>query len=408
MNHQPARSDAPSSRPAPEVALAPSFVLRGAREALAAQGCRRSLPAAGGTLEDRLARFFAQNGGGPGLLVGALPYEATAPAHLYEPATLARPATPAATEAARHPPAPALGACRATPRPDVAGYRAAVAAALARMADEAHDPAGLRKIVLARALWLETEHPIDAAALLDRLARDPAVTAFRVPLPAAGADAAPRELVGATPELLLAKSGARVASHPLAGSARRRPDDPAADADAARALLASAKDRREHAAVAEAVLDELAPLCRTLGTPEGTTLFATASMWHLGTRIAGELKDPGLPSLVLAARLHPTPAVCGAPRAAAARAIAQLEPAPRGFYSGAVGWCDAAGDGRWWVAIRCAEIAGRTARLYAGAGIVPGSDPEAEAEETAAKFAALLDALGVDETGRLRAGEPLP
>ena len=118
-------------------------------------------------------------------------------------------------------------------------------------------------------------------------------------------------------------------------------------------------------------------------------------MWHLGTRIEGMLKDPEMPSVVLAALLHPTPAVCGVPMARANALIHDLEPVPRDFYAGAVGWCDARGDGAWYVAIRCAEIAGATARLYAGAGIVPGSDPMAEAAETGAKFGAFLAALGL-------------
>ncbi len=122
-------------------------------------------------------------------------------------------------------------------------------------------------------------------------------------------------------------------------------------------------------------------------------------MWHLGTRIEGELKDPEAlawtSSAALAALLHPTPAVCGTPRAPAADAIAALEPMPRGFYAGAVGWCDAAGDGDWHVALRCARVQGREARLFAGAGIVADSVPALEGAETRAKFNAMLNALGV-------------
>jgi isochorismate synthase len=98
--------------------------------------------------------------------------------------------------------------------------------------------------------------------------------------------------------------------------------------------------------------------------------------------------------------LHPTAAVCGQPREIAAAAIEQLESFERGFFTGAVGWCDSAGDGQWMVTIRCAEVHGNRARLYAGAGIVTGSDPEAEAAETSAKFQTLLRAMGIDETGR--------
>ncbi|HEY9216058.1 MAG TPA: chorismate-binding protein, partial [Ancylobacter sp.] len=207
---------------------------------------------------------------------------------------------------------------------------------------------------------------------------------------------------GATPELLIAKTGAAILSHPLAGSAQRL-RDASADRAAAEGLRASEKDNREHAEVVSAILDQLAPYCAELGAPEGTQLVPTASMWHLGTRIVGRLRDAGTPAVELASLLHPTPAVCGTPREAAAKAIAELEGYDRGFYAGAVGWCGASGDGVWHVAIRCAEIAGHEARLYAGAGIVRGSDPVAEGEETSAKFAALLRALGIDEDGH-----PLP
>jgi isochorismate synthase len=148
--------------------------------------------------------------------------------------------------------------------------------------------------------------------------------------------------------------------------------------------------------VVESILDTLTPYCADLSTPEGTGLRATASMWHLGTRIVGRLKDTSLSSAFFAALLHPTPAVCGLPRKLAHAQITELEPYDRDFYAGAVGWCDSAGDGRWYVSIRCAEIDGDEARLYAGAGIVPGSTPEGEVAETAAKFKAMLDAFGIE------------
>jgi isochorismate synthase len=194
------------------------------------------------------------------------------------------------------------------------------------------------------------------------------------------------------------KVDARVASNPLAGSARRRKD---ADADrrAAASLFGSEKDRREHATVVEWIADRLAPHCRRLRVPREPSLVSTQTMWHLGTRIEGELRDPTEPSLRLVADLHPTPAVCGLPGDLARTVIAELEPFDRGFFAGAVGWCDARGDGRWLLTLRCAELSGSTARLYAGAGIVPGSRPTQEAAETSAKFAAMLRAFGIDEEG---------
>ena len=126
-------------------------------------------------------------------------------------------------------------------------------------------------------------------------------------------------------------------------------------------------------------------------------------MLHLGTLITGELRDERVSALELACALHPTPAVCGTPTAPARELIGRVEGFERGFYAGMVGWTDASGDGEWAVAIRCAEVEGDRLRLYAGAGIVPGSQPGAELAETSAKFRTLLGALGV-ETGTEAAG----
>jgi isochorismate synthase len=116
-------------------------------------------------------------------------------------------------------------------------------------------------------------------------------------------------------------------------------------------------------------------------------------VWHLATPFAGRLHDPSVTALDLVAALHPTPAVCGTPREEAREALSQLEPIDRGCYAGPVGWVDANGDGEWAIALRCAEITGTTARLFAGAGIVADSVPEEELDETEAKFRALLDSL---------------
>jgi isochorismate synthase len=341
------------------------------------------------TLGARVAAFF-RDAGPDAVLAGALPFARQAADHLVQPRRISRAAASAADWATASAAAPMRWSL--THEPDAAGYAATVQRALNIMAAE-RGTERLTKIVLSRSLLARAERPIDLGALLRRLATDPAVTAFLVPLPADGGP--PRVLAGATPELLLAKQGGRVRSHPLAGSARRQADA-AADSAAAVALVRSDKDRREHAIVADFILDTLAPFCRRLSAPDGTTLFKTRSMWHLGTRIEGELKDEAVSSAELAALLHPTPAVCGLPRDKAARLIGEIEPHDRGFYAGAVGWCDGRGDGAWHVSIRCAEIAGNSARLYAGAGIVPGSDPWAEAAETGAKYGALLAALGIE------------
>lgn len=384
-----------------QAAFAPAlpFALVSDRETVVGKGCLGVVPAGPQPLGKRVGAYFAEHQDAR-LLVGALPYDHDGMAHLFQPAEVSRSAGRACFAAAFPPPSlvpsapvPAPG-WMVQPEPPLAAYQAAVAEALALMASGEE---GLRKVVLSRSLRLVCDQPIDASRLLQSLAQDHHTTAFCVPLPPNGIRS--RALVGATPELLISKEGDLIVSHPLAGSARRSRDS-AADEAAARGLLASEKDNREHREVVSAILDQLAPYCSELGALVGTQLTSTNSMWHLGTRIAGRLRDASMPSVDLAALLHPTPAVCGTPREAADRAIVRLEGYDRGFYAGAVGWCDVAGDGIWHVAIRCAEVAGHEARLYAGAGIVPGSDPVGEGEETSAKFAALLRALGVDEEGR--------
>ncbi|WP_225783929.1 isochorismate synthase MenF [Xenophilus sp. Marseille-Q4582] len=331
-----------------------------------------------------------------GLLAGALPFDRAQPAHLIAPQRVvdAGPAQAWLQRMAAQGAAPAPWAL--TPQPTRARYEEAVAQALTALRGAGE----LRKVVLARTLRAHSAQPVNPWRLLQRLAGDPGVMRYVVPLPVAAGEA-PAWLVGATPELLLSRRGARIVSEPLAGSAPRVGD--AAQSQAlAEALRGSAKDQQEHRYVVQAIADLLAPLCRQLRVPDAPALHATATMWHLGTHIEGELKDAspdGLPaasSAALAALLHPTPAVCGTPRALAAQAIAQLESVPRGFYAGAVGWCDAAGDGDWHVALRCARVQGHEARLFAGAGIVADSVPASEGAETRAKFNAMLNALELD------------
>ncbi|MFD2251077.1 isochorismate synthase [Pseudochelatococcus lubricantis] len=371
--------------------FAAPFVFSGAGGTLVGHGAGCSLaPTAAGSLAAAVEVFWKEQRHAT-LLVGALPFDRTAAAHLYAPESVSAAAPIGKVRSLPR----AAGGWTSIAEPPAATYADSVARALALLNDEA---AALRKVVLARSLLVTAPHAIDLDAVLTRLAQDSTITTYAVPLPAA-ASGAPRTLVGASPELLVDKRGGTVRSAPLAGSARRHADA-AADRASADGLLHSEKDLREHAFVVEAILDTLTPYCRALSAPEGPSLVSTASMWHLGTAIDGELKDPAVSVVELAAALHPTPAVCGLPRATAREAIATLEDFDRGFYAGAVGWADRAGDGRWMVAIRCAEFSGATARLYAGAGIVPGSDPESEVAETSAKFAALLAALGIDEAGR--------
>ncbi|MDR2280512.1 MAG: isochorismate synthase [Gordonia sp. (in: high G+C Gram-positive bacteria)] len=244
----------------------------------------------------------------------------------------------------------------------------------------------IEKAVLARYRDLSCTEPCDPLAIAARLAVDhPAAYVFALPVDDG------RHLVGASPELLVAKSGSKVRSHPLAGSARRSPDE-ATDRARADALSSSEKDRREHAYVVDAICDVLAPYCSQLSAPE-PGLLGTDSMWHLGTEITAELRDPDVPVSELAALLHPTPAVCGTPRSAAYDLIGEAESFERGFFAGAVGWSDTRGDGEWAVSIRCGDVWSDRIRAYAGAGIVVGSDPEAELAETSGKLSTFLAAV---------------
>jgi isochorismate synthase len=220
---------------------------------------------------------------------------------------------------------------------------------------------------------------------------DPEAYTFVVPL--SGGEAGPRRsFVGASPELLLSRRGREVRSNPLAGSAPRS-GDPAEDRANAEALSCSSKDREEHEIVVEAVADTLRPICTELTWDPEPVLRETPNVWHLSTRFHGVLTDAAPSALDLVAALHPTPAVGGTPRDVALDAISDLEPFDRGRYAGPVGWMDAHGDGEWAIALRCAELRGDRAILYAGAGIVAGSEPDDEVDETERKFRAFLDAL---------------
>lgn len=246
------------------------------------------------------------------------------------------------------------------------------------------------KIVLARTMESTFAEPLDPEVLAARFA-------FGAGGASVFASSRPdgRWLIGASPELLVRKTGRVVTCHPYAGSAARHADREL-DTRAAAALAASDKDLREHAFVVDDLRERLAPLCRELSAPGTPALSSTGEMWHLATQIRGVLDDESVTALDLAAALSPTPAVCGTPRAAAAAAIAGIE-GPREYYGGAVGWCDARGDGEWLVSIRCLELdpGGTTVRTWAGGGIVAGSDPDAEVAETDAKFRTVLRALGV-------------
>jgi menaquinone-specific isochorismate synthase len=202
------------------------------------------------------------------------------------------------------------------------------------------------------------------------------------------ADGDGNAFLGASPEILVSESGV-TRTEAVAGTLRCEPGDDAGELE--RRLLASAKDRSEHEAVLRHVRDTLEPWCSALEISE-TEVMRLPHLLHLRTRIAGR-HDGRVHVLDSVARLHPTPAVAGWPRAEALEWIARVEPEDRGWYAGPVGWMDARGEGSFAVGIRSAMIRGGRARLFAGAGIVEGSDPELEWHETELKMRGMLDAI---------------
>lgn len=362
------------------------FLLATARHALLASGTAAT---ATDTEPARLSRalpgLFA--GTGAAIAVGLLPFDTSegtsTPGHLVLPRSVHR---ASADQASLPPRADLPQPVKVTSVPEPEAHLAAVRAAIAALGDR-----DMRKVVLARALDLDFDEPIQAARIVRNLARgNPRHFTYAAQLPDG------RTLVGATPELLLSRASGSVVSRPHAGSMPRSAD-PAIDKANGEALLASEKDHVEHAVVVESVVETLRPFCRTLDV-RGPELVSTPAIWHLSTTVTGELIDQDTTALDLAAALHPTPAICGTPTDAARSLVTELEPFDRAYYAGAVGWVDAAGDGEWAVGIRCAEIADTSMRLYAGGGIVPASDPQTELDETSAKFRTLLGAMGLDLT----------
>jgi len=201
--------------------------------------------------------------------------------------------------------------------------------------------------------------------------------------------------VGATPELLLATDGDSLRTVALAGSAPRGRDE-AADALQMAALRRSEKDLREHCIVRDDIFVRLGPLATHITMGVAPAVWALPNIFHLRTPISG-LLQPGVTPLSVAAALHPTPAVCGAPRAAAAARLAADEGGARGWYAGAIGWLAGSGDLELVVALRCALLRDNSARLFAGVGVVAASEVAAELAETESKLSAMRGALGLTE-----------
>ena len=324
--------------------------------------------------------------------IGALPFDRSAPAHLIVPsrvvgrsgseawATTIEPGSgDTAPKTAEGSPPDQFTLTSSMPHAD---WQAVVTGAL-----DAIKRGELRKVVLARRVEITSNRPFVVTDVLSRLeALYPSCMVFSV-----------NGFIGASPELLIRRHGLTVESHPLAGTVARSGDSKSDEALVA-GLMASEKARHEHQVVVDALQEILEEVCSEIEVPSQPSVMGLRNVSHLATRITGQLVAGGAaggpPSaLELAARVHPTPAVGGDPTGAALDYLRQVEGFDRGFYAGPVGWVDARGDGAFAVGIRCAEVNGARARIYAGNGVVEGSDPADELVETQLKLQALLAAL---------------
>jgi menaquinone-specific isochorismate synthase len=242
----------------------------------------------------------------------------------------------------------------------------------------------LEKVVLARDLLAFSENDIDPRWLAARLTENYAQCwTYSVD-----------GLIGATPEMLVKREAGLTTSRVLAGTIRRSGDDDH-DLSLAAVLARSSKDLEEHEYAVRSVARALAPFCSGMNVPDGPYVLQLPNVLHLATDITA-VADTGVASLALAAALHPTAAVCGTPTDSARSLIAELEHLDRERYAGPVGWIDANGDGEWAIALRCGQLSEtdpHQIRLFAGCGIVAGSDPAAELAESNAKLIPMRESL---------------
>ena len=332
-------------------------------------------------LLDRVQRAFSAGPSRGGLLVGALPFFPDEPAQLAL-ATHFKSSGP--WFAARRSRGFDSARFRDVPEEGLYHdelYKLGVTEALRLIARRSLD-----KVVLAQMIERELPSPPHAGRLLQCLrSAHPRGFAF-CHVGSRGT------LIGSSPELLVAKHGESVRTTPLAGS-RPRPETKEEEERWIDELLSSSKDLHEHRVVVDQITARLRQVTEDLRVSPRPVVFRTASMLHLGTPIAGRLRGPQHNALSLVLALHPTAAVCGFPTDAALRFIEKIEGNVRGLFGGALGYMDEHGDGEWIVTLRCAEIDGCRARLFAGAGIVESSDPESEMREVKSKMATMLRAL---------------
>lgn len=245
----------------------------------------------------------------------------------------------------------------------------------------------LDKVVLSRRVTVSAPGAFDAARIMADLARrNPRCTLFGLE------DGAGGTFLGASPELLAGLHNGEACCDALAGTAWDQGGQGQGSQDRGEALLGDVKNGREHRLVVQAVAEALRPVCARLEVPAAPVALNLGSLLHLRSTLRGKVKA-GIGLLDLLERLHPTPAVGGYPRPAALDWLARHGEARDEWYTGAVGWMDSAGEGEFAVALRCARIHRNEAELYAGAGIVAGSDPARELAETEAKLAPMLHAL---------------
>ena len=330
------------------------------------------------------------------VVVGALPFDSTAPAELTVPSVVAIDndhlrvlvvvAPSAEIDQLLFDP---LASFDAAPEPSTPpdhfeltsvrsheSFKALVADAVASIGAGAFE-----KVVLAREVAVLGNRPFLPSDLLARLrALYPSCLTFSLD-----------HFVGASPELLCRRAASVVTSHPLAGTIARS-GDPDEDERLARGLLASHKERSEHGIVVNAIVADLSDLTSEVTASPEPHLLELRNVVHLATTITGWLREPLPGALEIAVALHPTPAIGGWPRSAATQWIADHEGLERDRYAGPLGYMDATGDGEWWLGIRSALLDGQSARLLAGVGIVADSDPAAELAETQLKLQALLAA----------------